>query len=361
MLMPEKLNNHYIICGFSRISRGICYKLAEENIPFLIIDDDLNALTHAKLRDYPTINDDPTNDATLVAAGIERANGLVACCPDDSVNLFITLAGRELNPNIHIITCSNDPEIEHRMIRAGADNVVYPERLGGIQIAQAALNRSGKNMLNEKNLSNTNILGYSIEVYKHFADKKLTINEIINKSSAVNAVGIIKSDETVCTDFSNDEKVLKDESVILIVSSNTKETSDKSENKMLKWSSLFTVGIVSIDKEHKKIVDLINKLESSTASGNARENISQIFDELFDYTVSHFNYEEKLFDTYNYPRKNEHKKIHTAILNKVKALNKDSKHINQQSVSAFLRGWIKHHFCVIDQEYSKFLIEKGVK
>jgi len=359
MLVPEKLNNHYIICGFSRISRGICYKLSEENIPFLIIDDDDNTLSYAKLRDYPLINDDPTNDATLIAAGIEQAKGLVACCEDDSVNLFITLAGRELNPNIHIIICCNDPEIEHRMISAGADNVVYPERLGGVQIAKAALSGSGKNCIKEVNLSNTGVLGYSIEVYEHFDDNEITVNEIINKTSAVNAVGIINLDGTVVTDFSKDEKAHK--SVILIINSNAEKTSGETKNKQMKWSSLFSVGIVSIDKEHKNIVDLINKLEASSVRGTARESISQIFDDLFDYTVHHFTHEEKLFDTYNYPDKEKHKKIHIDILNKVKELNKDSKHINVESVSAFLRGWIKHHFCVVDQNYSKFLIEKGVK
>ena len=48
------------------------------------------------------------------------------------------------------------------------------------------------------------------------------------------------------------------------------------------------------------------------------------------------------------------------ILNRLSAIFL-KRHINIESFSAFLRGWIKHHFCVIDQEYSKFLIEKGVE
>ena len=179
--------------------------------------------------------------------------------------------------------------------------------------------------------------------------------------SSVDVVGIKKIDGTICTDFSREDKIKKNESIIIVTNSQAETDSGELKDKLMKWSSLFSVGIVSIDKEHKHIVDLINKLEASSARRTARESISQIFDELFDYTVQHFGYEEKLFETYNYPESEEHKKIHVDILNKVKELNKDSKHINIESVSAFLRGWIKHHFCVIDQKYSKFLIEKGVK
>lgn len=94
------LKDHYIICGHGRSGATICLKLYELNIPFVVIDNNPDALKIAEERGFFTILGNAGSDVTLLSAGIERAKGLVTCCSDDGTNLLIALAARELNPNI---------------------------------------------------------------------------------------------------------------------------------------------------------------------------------------------------------------------------------------------------------------------
>jgi len=71
------------------------------NIPFVVIDNREEALQIAEERGFLTVPGNAGSDVTLLAAGIERAKGLVTCCSDDGTNLLIALAARELNPNIY--------------------------------------------------------------------------------------------------------------------------------------------------------------------------------------------------------------------------------------------------------------------
>lgn len=355
-----EISDHYVICGFNKISRGICHKLKEVNIPFIIVDESVEALEYSNMRDYLIVNDDPTNDATLIAAGIERSLGIVACTGNDSNNLYITLAARELHSTMHIITCSSDPSKEERMLRAGANKVVYPEYLGGEQIANIVTKNLAVPGLVENKYSLTSILGYSLQIYEHYDESDISLDEIIQKTSAVKIVGIVRNTEMFYTDLESIELQRNDIVVVAVKDKNTEKKPLK-QIELLKWSSAFSVGIVSIDKEHKNIVDLTNRLTLAIVNGELNQVMSQLFDELLDYTLQHFSHEEILFEKHNYPDKEAHTQLHKYIVDKVKSLGSQSQFVHPESLSEFLKMWIKHHFGVIDQQYSQFLIDKGVK
>jgi voltage-gated potassium channel len=75
----------------------------------------------------------------LVNAGIDRAAGLVACLGEDSLNLFVVLAARSLNPNLYIVARANRPENEMKLKHAGANRVAMPYQIGGYHMASMAL------------------------------------------------------------------------------------------------------------------------------------------------------------------------------------------------------------------------------
>ncbi len=50
------------------------------------------------------------------------------------MNMYVSLAARELNPKLLILVRGYKTEGEKRMIRAGANSVIYPLKLGGQQI-----------------------------------------------------------------------------------------------------------------------------------------------------------------------------------------------------------------------------------
>ncbi|UCG38724.1 MAG: potassium channel protein [bacterium] len=143
----EKLQNHYIICGFGRMGRIICEELTERKIPFVILENSDAVLDDLQRHGYLFMKANATNDEELIQAGIERAAGLVSVVTDDAQNVFIVLTARGLNPKLNIVARSAAEETIKKLVRAGANRVISPYFLGGHRIAQAIVSPTGLDFL----------------------------------------------------------------------------------------------------------------------------------------------------------------------------------------------------------------------
>lgn len=131
-----RLRNHYIICGFGRIGKGICKILKEHHRPFLVIEKDEEEIHVLEELGYLRLHGDGAADEILQAAGIERAKGLVSVVASDADNLFITLTARGLNPDLYIMTrSSGGPRVRTKLQRAGASKVISPYAIGARRMA----------------------------------------------------------------------------------------------------------------------------------------------------------------------------------------------------------------------------------
>ncbi len=135
----DKLKDHYIICGLGRVGSQVVREMAGEGVPFVALDRDGARVEEMIKAGYLALQLDSTNEGVLEEVGIERARGLVACLSEDSLNLFVTLAARSLNPNLYIVARANRSENEVKLKRAGADRVAMPYRIGGYHMASMAL------------------------------------------------------------------------------------------------------------------------------------------------------------------------------------------------------------------------------
>lgn len=135
--MINKLNNHYIICGCGRIGFLICKELTAEKVPFVVIENNPEIIQKIESEGFIYYKGDAAQDKTLIAAGIKRAKGIVCALPTDPENLYVILTAKELNPDIYILSRSEELESEHRLLRAGADRVMSPYTLGGMRMAMA--------------------------------------------------------------------------------------------------------------------------------------------------------------------------------------------------------------------------------
>ena len=131
----NKLENHYIICGFGRVGHSAYNSLKEAKSRVVVIERDTEVAELPLGLGLTVVTGDATRDETLKQAGIERAQGLMVCGGNDSDNLFIVLSARTLNPNLFIVARSVDSENEGKMKRAGADKVVSPYHIGGRHMA----------------------------------------------------------------------------------------------------------------------------------------------------------------------------------------------------------------------------------
>ena len=135
----SKLQEHYIICGCGRIGYLIAKELSEEKVPFIIVDHDPNVLQKIEDEGFIYYRGNATEDKVLLGAGIKRAKGLVCVLPTDAENLYVILSAKELNPNLYILSRSEEASSEPRLLRAGADRVISPYTLGGMRMAMAIL------------------------------------------------------------------------------------------------------------------------------------------------------------------------------------------------------------------------------
>lgn len=137
---------------------------------------------------------------------------------------------------------------------------------------------------------------------------------------------------------------------------------------MFDWKENYSVNISLMDAQHKELFRLGGILSNSIkAYDNLNDNyeeIKNILNKLKDYTVYHFTYEESLMDKNEYPFLENHKKEHSAFVNKLLDLQSQDIYINQKSAMVnmltFLLDWISNHILVTDMKYKTYLNNKGV-
>lgn len=135
----EKLDAHYIICGYGKMGRNICDELHERNIPFVIIEMDTAKIDSIREHGYLFVHGDATRDEILSLSGIEKARGLAAVLRSDADNVFTTLSASSLNENVFIVARAVEEESEPKLLKAGATRVVKPYETAGTKIAELLL------------------------------------------------------------------------------------------------------------------------------------------------------------------------------------------------------------------------------
>ena len=130
------LTDHAIVCGWGRVGRAAAHQLHKSGQTVMVVDDDEERLDDCP---YPLLVGDATRDEVLRQAGIDRARMLVATLDTDALSRFATLTARGLNPNLVIIARSRVDDSEQKLLRAGANRVVNPQRIGGNRIAAFGL------------------------------------------------------------------------------------------------------------------------------------------------------------------------------------------------------------------------------
>ena len=134
---------------------------------------------------------------------------------------------------------------------------------------------------------------------------------------------------------------------------------------LIEWTDELSVGINSIDEQHKKLVNMINALNDAMLTNSSHELLGKIFIGLATYTQKHFAYEENMFAEYGYEDAEEHKRQHNELIAQVIELKEKFIANPQGTMSAdlmlFLKRWLTNHIMRTDKEYTEFLISKGVK
>ena len=159
-----KLSGHYIVCGYGRVGSTVATELRESGRGVVVVDVLADSVDRAREDGYLIVEGDATDETTLLAAGIERATGLVATIDEDAYNVYVVLSARTLNRQLFIVGRANAPIAEARLKRAGANRIVSPYRMAGHRIAELAVRPAVSDYIDAA-LSRAHI-SFSIEEYR---------------------------------------------------------------------------------------------------------------------------------------------------------------------------------------------------
>lgn len=133
----EKLSDHVVICGYGRNGKQAALELYEHNVKVVIIEQDPEIIQI--LRDTPGIlyvEGDASDEEVLKLTHVENARALITTLPQDADNLFVVLSAKEINPETIIISRASLDSSAVKLKRAGATNVIMPDKIGGQRMAK---------------------------------------------------------------------------------------------------------------------------------------------------------------------------------------------------------------------------------
>jgi len=355
----RKLSGHYLVCGFGDLGAAVAAELDRAGVPFVVVDADEEAGERARTLGFPLVRGDPTADSVLVAAGIRRAAGMAICSGDLPVNLMASMAGRELNPALHIIALGSDPAMEERLLRAGADTVAYPLKLGGQKVARLIVEQAGVTPDDQAESGEPSVLGYRVKLYRRMAagTAGTSVGDIVARAGAVEAVSLRRTDGTELERPDPATPVGDGDALALLV----REGRTRSAMECPAWTDDMSVGVASIDEEHRALLSLIGRIAEASAAKSPRSETAAIFDRLIEYTEGHFRHEEKLFRELGYPKAAEHEAEHRRLTNQVLELNRDRSAVLPENVTDFLLDWLTVHIMGSDHDYVEFFASKGLR
>ena len=132
---------------------------------------------------------------------------------------------------------------------------------------------------------------------------------------------------------------------------------------ILQWNDSFNTGIPLMDKQHQRLVELINQLFQCMKDGGDRMLLASVVDELVNYTVTHFRAEEDFMKKHNYSDFDEHKAIHQGFIENVTIYAeklKSGERLPPADIYNFLKDWLISHIEKQDRDgYGRQLSSRG--
>lgn len=126
----------------------------------------------------------------------------------------------------------------------------------------------------------------------------------------------------------------------------------------IKWLDFYNTGVELFDREHYRIVELIDTMFSALLEKKGQEVFEKVCEELIAYTEYHFAHEEKAMAMVNYPGLEEHIADHKWLRQQAENFQETIKNNfpeGSKELYVFLRQWLIDHIQIVDKQYSSYL------
>ena len=131
----------------------------------------------------------------------------------------------------------------------------------------------------------------------------------------------------------------------------------------IEWKDEYSVGVTELDRQHRKLFELINRLTDQAVSHSTPGDHSEVLDELIRYALEHLEYEESFLKRHAFPDIDNHKEKHELYLERFNTLLNTSgneENVFSDELINFLQQWWKHHVLEEDMKYKAFFTKEKV-
>ena len=221
----KNLKEHVIVCGFGRNGKQAAVELLLHHEKIVVIEKEHEVIESdsnseiLKSPNFNFVNGDAVHEDFLIKAKIEDAKALITTLPSDADNLFIVLTAREMNKRITIISRASEDHSDIKLKRAGATNVIMPDKVGGARMAKLVAQPDIVEFI-DSILIDSEFEANLVEIdCDTMADETLnkTLTELsIRRATGVNLIGIKQKDSVFVYNPPADFKLSTDDKLFVI-------------------------------------------------------------------------------------------------------------------------------------------------
>lgn len=137
--------------------------------------------------------------------------------------------------------------------------------------------------------------------------------------------------------------------------------SEAASEPWLAFTPAHEIGVAEIDKQHRQIVDIANRLNDAVRTGEDAAHVGHLFEELVLYTRFHFATEERFMARYAYPAREEHQVMHGHLLEEIAHMRERMLPGSELTVLQTVKDWLLDHIIDCDKDLGIFLSGKHVR
>ena len=134
----KHMQGHTVLCGGGSTGFAVIQELLQKKINVAVIEHNPEVIKRLEYQ-FPTvalIEGNATAEETLWLANIKAAKNLITCLASDVDNLYVVITARDLNPDLFIVSRAFQDTTAQRILKAGANDIVLPNKIGGQKMAQ---------------------------------------------------------------------------------------------------------------------------------------------------------------------------------------------------------------------------------
>lgn len=223
----KHIKNHYIVCGAGETGYQSIKKFKDKGVDFVVIDKNEEVIDNLLEEDVLGILGEASEEAVLNKANIAEAKGLISALPSDAENVYTVLTARQMNEKLFIVSRAIDKNATGKLKKAGADNTISPNEIGGSRMASLMIRPNVMSFLDVITRAGDVILDLEeVTIFKnsHLINKQLKDSEIPQKTGLI--VLAIKKNNSDELSFnpSSHERLEKGDAMIVLGQSEQVDT-----------------------------------------------------------------------------------------------------------------------------------------